>query len=501
MHPIQRLLRYLPVASKALLFSVVILVIPAMSAADPGKVRPVSRAACGTQDRLETVQGQTTMAERFVSGTPKPYACNLELVGQFEGEGAGFAMQVFGSCAYYSTWPSPSLRRPGVVVLDMTNVRDARATTWLDSPVMRDVGESLTVSHVNKLLLGSRWSTTPTAPLEIYDLSIDCRNPVLKSQLSLPGLPLHAGQFTPDGRTFYGALSSTDPKIFASGLFALDTSDAANPHLITTWMPPHEQWKTHAVAVSKDGTRAYVSLLRTDDDSTNSTDVNGLVILDIAGIQARHVEPRIRIIGTHFWDDTHFAQFPLPIRVLGRPYLVFTDLAGAIGQQKPTPDNVCASGKPGHGFARIIDISDEHHPKTVSKLMLEVQAPDNCLKVMHDPAALFKYGSLGCDVDDIQNAKLLACAYFEGGLRVFDIRNPQEPREVAYYKPPARRTDHRPASLIRSRASSVVNLTADQVVVPKFRNDKKEIAFISFDNGFQVVRFTDRFRSLRPELF
>ena len=37
----------------------------------------------------------------------------------------------------------------------------------------------------------------------VYDISADCRHPVLKSSIDLPGSEGHMGNFAPDGRTYY----------------------------------------------------------------------------------------------------------------------------------------------------------------------------------------------------------------------------------------------------------------------------------------------------------
>ena len=87
--------------------------IPWRQALGEEKASPIPKASCGPQDRTEAVQGQTTLAERFSPGPARAYNCNLELIGQFEGEGAAFAFEIFkGDCVYYSTWPKSQLSIP-----------------------------------------------------------------------------------------------------------------------------------------------------------------------------------------------------------------------------------------------------------------------------------------------------------------------------------------------------------------------------------------------------
>jgi hypothetical protein len=69
--------------------------------------------------------------------------------------------------------------------------------------------------------------------------------------------------------------------------------------------------------------------------------------------------------------------------------------------------------------------------------MLEVHDPANCAKVAPDIVGLsiFTYGSHYCSVDNKNNATTLACGYFNSGIRVFDIRDPRRPKEIAYFNP------------------------------------------------------------------
>lgn len=130
---------------------------------------------------------------------------------------------------------------------------------------------------------------------------------------------------------------------------------------------------------------------------------------------------------------------------------------------------------------------------------MKLQLPPIAQKRLTTPQRLFGYGSVACDVDSRDDAKILACGFFEGGLRVFDIRKPDQPREIAYYKPPARRKEDRPASMPRAFWGSD-DLTADPVIVPRFRKNG-EIWFLSSDNAFQVVQFSSEFKAENKALF
>ena len=99
---------------------------------------PVPKANCGRWDWTESgLQGQTTPWERESGDSEGGYNCNLELVGQFQGEGARSqgGPAYIDHCAYYLTDNNPLQQRRGVVVVDASDPRHPRPTTYLDDPV------------------------------------------------------------------------------------------------------------------------------------------------------------------------------------------------------------------------------------------------------------------------------------------------------------------------------------------------------------------------------
>jgi hypothetical protein len=174
--------------------------------------------------------------------------------------------------------------------------------------------------------------------------------------------------------------------------------------------------------------------------NANAPGKNGFLILDTSEIQARKADAKMKLISFAAFKDGSVAQHTIPVKIAGKPYIVMVDEAGSGGLADPANvnlNNACTMKMTPFPIARLYDISDEKSPKLASKMMLEIHDPANCSKVAPDVVGLttFTYGSHYCSVDNRDNATALACGYFNSGIRVFDIRDPLRPKEIAYFNP------------------------------------------------------------------
>ena len=439
----------------------------------------VPKAKCGPHDHPETgLQGQVAAPLRAAGF--KGFNCNLELVSQQQIDGANWQSAEWRDrghlgrgdgdrdgddddrglaegrrgrvCAYHgsaSPSRSPPTRNPahyGVPVVDVTDPDHLVTTGFLQTTSMLDPWESLKVNERRQLLGADNGQNGGGGPeIDIYDLSQDCRFPQLLASAPVGTgtdggfvhkVTGHEGSWAPDGLTYYGG------DLRAGQYYAVDTTDPRRPKLITAWTVPIAKALSHGLSISEDGTRGYFSSLGNSGpagiaDPTVPAN-NGLLIYDLSQIQDRVPNPQVKLIGQLLWKDGSVAQHSIPIKIDGKRYLIFVDEGGSGGGTGTAQlAAACAAGVSPFPMARIIDISDETNPKMVSRLGLETHDPKNCAQVVPDLVglAIFTYGSHYCSVDDKHNATTLACGYFNSGIRVFDIRHPQRPKEIAYFNP------------------------------------------------------------------
>ncbi|MGH3734304.1 MAG: LVIVD repeat-containing protein [Micromonosporaceae bacterium] len=442
---------------------------------------PVPEADCGPGSSPETrLQGQVPLADRESGRSTQGYHCNLELLGQFQGEGSSWVSQSYGDCAYLSTRNPSQADSPGVQVIDVSDPANPRRTTALTSPAMRGTWESLKVNEARGLL-AAVYAPEPggngVAFFDVYDIRSDCTRPrllnsIASTELSIPANVLgHEGNWSPDGKTYWAA------GLQAGVITAIDVANTSEPKIVYTGSTG---LINHGLSVSDDGNRLYIAEIGNlagafTGGAVDPGDPNGVKIFDVSQVQARRLAPQITPVGATYWEDGAIGQHAIAVTYGGKPHLIFVDEGGA-------------------GAARIIDITDEGTPRVISKLKLRIHLPEYADVRAEDTAGTGAFGYEGhyCDVDRQTDPTALACGYFQSGVRVFDIRDAIAPREIAYFNPPAQ--TGREADLGSSEHASPAlggALTADWCSSPPRFVGTDQLWVTCQDNGFLALRFTN----------
>lgn len=403
-------------------------------------VKPVPRARCARgSDPLQGMQGRVTAADMDSPGAEDGWRCNTSVVSHF-GTAGGLRTWRYTdanghTCAFYdSSLQSPAgllttLAGPseGVQVLDMTDPAHPVRTAVLRTPAMIAPHESLNLNAKRGLLAAEATVTTLTSPslMAIYDVKSDCRRPILLSQL--PVDLGHESAFSPDGNTFW----------VGSAIGYLIAVDVKNPRV------PRIIWKgamyVHGANLSADGRTLY-----------QSEPINGNYgILDVSDIQDRKPDPVVRQISRITWNPVTIPQNAWPLTIKHHRYLFEFDELAFRFNPVTIDDTV--------GAARLINIDDPRHAFIASNIRLEVNDKANHRLANGDPSPLpsqpLMYSAHYCGTPRRVDPGIVACSFINSGLRVFDVRDPEHPREVAYYiaPPKAARTQLLPGNFAMSQ--------------------------------------------------
>jgi hypothetical protein len=435
---------------------------------DPG---PTPKAQCGPGSKPETADQGRVPAADFKNGrAAQGYTCNLELIGR-DGSNAGFRVYRYidtagHECGFYDSGPllpfqvflsSPG-HTAGVFVLDMSDPTHPKHTDTLTTPAMISPHESLSL-NMKRGLLAADMGNALTLPgwVDIYDVKSDCLHPKLLSSTPL-GILGHEGTFSPDGNTFW--VSSTG----GHTITALDVSNPATP--VPLWLGI--QWVAHGMNVSDDGNRLYMA------DIADAGTGAGLTILDVSDIQARKANPQPKIVSHLSWPEVSIPQTDIPITIGGHPYLVEVDEFSRLNYPKGPLDRSAPVGA-----ARIIDIADDTKPRVVSNLRLQVNMPANEQgPEQNDPGGtpVIGYAAHYCAVPARTDPGIVACSFLTSGMRVFDIRDPFHPKELAYANFPA----------VKNPSPEPTTWAAS---APAFVPERGEIWYSDGFSGFYAVRF------------
>ena len=442
--------------------------------ADEPPLRPTPQGPCGPGSIPEPGMQGRVAADDVDSGRVKSgYRCNIEQIGR-AGIAGGFKVERYvdeagRECAYYDTtllFPTNvanlSQQPTGVHVLDMSNPAKPKRTAELLTPAMQSPHESLVLNAARGLLVAVAGNPfTAPGQVDVYDVSADCRNPVLQSSAPV-GVLGHESGFAPDGKTFYAA------SLGGGTLTAVDLTNPKTPTPVFVG-----RYDTHSLSISGDGRTAYLAAGPgfPRNEFGVPQDFSGLLIIDVSEIQERKPNPSTRVIGAVSWQSVTIPQNTIPITVKGHPYIVETD------EFALTEDGKFRANAKRVGAARIIDIKDPAKPRVISNLRLEVHQPENRDDIAGDPGASSPtqgYAGHYCNVPQRKDPGIVACSFITSGLRVFDIRDPRHPKEIAYFVPPLEPGDS-------SYAMSS----------PSFVPERQEIWYSDANSGFYSLRLTN----------
>ena len=441
----------------------------AAAAVQASVVPPATPAAkCGPGSLPEAFQGRAPLADFSNGRADKGYRCNAVQDAHL-GETGGFKTFRYTdtaghTCAFYDgtlLFPTAATHNEagGVHVLDMSDPTRPVETDRLVTAAMDSPHESLAL-NAQRGLLAAGMGTPGTAPgiVDVYDVSSDCRHPVLQSSTPF-GILGHESGFSPDGRTLWISAASQ------AGVAAIDVSNPRLPSLV--WYD--RTYTFHGMNLNDDGTRLYGADLGA---------VHGLAILDVSQIQKRVPNPVVRLVSHLTWREVSIPQNSIPVTIKGRKYLVeFDEYSSGVGSSASlyNPAAVVGAG-------RVIDIQDDKHPRVVSALRLAVNQPQaRTTDQQNDPGAQYPvqgYAAHYCGAPREIDPKLIACSFILSGLRVFNIEDPLHPREVAYFNKPA------PNTLPLKSGAYAMS-------APSFDLAHQQVWYADGDSGFYAVKLTN----------
>ena len=330
----------------------------------------------------------------------------LRQVGYFDCAGGGQVVVVDG-IAYIGHMRSPH----GTSIVDVRDPKNCRALASLGMPPgahSHKVRVENGLMLVNHEINGADARQLPadfSSGIGIYDVA-DPAAPRPITQWTTVGKGVHRFDF--DGRFAY--LSTTMAGYVGTIVLIMDLKDPRHPQEVGRWWMPG-QWTAGGEQPSwqQDAHRCHHPL-RLGNRLYTSYWKGGFVILDIDDLAS----PKL-VSGLNwqppFACPTHTA-LPLPFEIRGRRYLVVAD------------EDVQRSDTDVPAFIWMLDITDERRPVPVGSFQIEgiEDGPQPTMTACHQPC------------EKVMGSEL-PFAWFAHGLRIIDVGNPHQLREVASFLP------------------------------------------------------------------
>ena len=379
----------------------------------PGSPATSPPATCGPGDRPETgLQGDVPLADQLSGRAAEGYSCGLQVVGYdpLGGRASNANMAWAGHCAYVAG--------EGIAVIDVSDPTSPRQVSTLTTAGSIDAFESITALEYGgrALLAAGRYGLfvdlqlASNVPVDIYDVS-DCAHPRLLSTFEFPS-SVHNLTFSPDLTRLWSTLP----------LQAADVADPTRPVYLGNLEAElrnggvfHLEY-AHEVAVSPEGSRLYIGGQVPVDE--------GSMTVDVTGWPARPAT----VVSAYAGPGHGISRATIG----GRSYLVRSEESVAFNALATgcLPELLTPVAGPAHAF--LTDITDEAHPVDAGAMQLEINRPEHCIdQLLSGVNASSHYH----DVDDPADTTFVMVSTWNAGLRLWDVRDPAAPREVAYLNP------------------------------------------------------------------
>ncbi len=325
-------------------------------------------------------------------------------IGHNELGGYGDGMQVMrsGDTLYVGHFGPSTM---GTSVLDVSDVTNPRLVHQIRAP---EGGHTHKVQVADGLLLTNHEAFRGGMPdrvgMAVYDLS-DPHRPREVGFWNSTGRGVHRIVYE-GGR--YAYVSAT-PEGFDERIWVVvDVSDPEHPTERTRWWWPGMKEGETRTWPESESRSVHHAMVHGDRAYLGFWDSN-MVILDISNLD------EIRVVSHLQWEVGGHTHTCLPMP--GRDLVVVTDEAIT---------NEC-EGDP--HMVRVVDISDEASPEVVA--ICPVPEGDFCERGLRFGAHCLHENRPG----SYRSAEVVFATYFNGGLRVYDVEEPTNPRDIAHWIP------------------------------------------------------------------
>jgi len=400
----------------------------------------------------------------------EPWKHNVDAIGYHDLDAKpGFKLQIQEVGGRWYLYVAHLWHR-GWSILDVTNPSDPKQVRFIDGPentwtLQIQVADGKMITGLEKIpeLWGGDDRRSYEEGIIIWDVR-DPENPVRQGHFRTGGTGTHRNYY--DGGR-YAHLTAGAPGYEGRIYRIVDIADPSDPREVGRWWAPG-QWKEGGESGGPpfaslhggpyvEGDRAYLSYRGA-----------GVVILDVSDYSRprfvsdfRVSPPFMALFGIH-------SAIPIPSRRLVA--------ANSEAIRENCDEPLC--------FAGLIDVSKEVEPRLVSILPTPVAPPGAAFRNFCEFGGRFgphnqhqpQHQRALLDHDD-----LLFMTWFNAGLRIFNISDPVQPREVGYFVPPI------PAQRRGIFPKTLVPQTEDVVV------DARGNIYVSDKNhGIYVLRASER---------